>query len=196
MNKLDAQLFEYYEILISDIKLKPHQTHSVASSIELEIENLKCTPSFFNEVNNSSPVSLRSRLDELIAYQAWSDFAFQCKEPFIARTNVTTQSYICFVYLKDAIFEIIARKAPDDSISKKCASYLSFGKVRDFRNAFSHANWEYSPNFDHLECWVLEDAQKKSGPMRNFQVKQYELNFWQTLSRGIGYSIYQSLLDL
>lgn len=195
MKHLDDQIFAFYERLVTDINIEPEKTHIVASTVASETENLKSNSSIIEEIAKCSPISLTSRLNELIAYQAWSDFAYQSKQPFIVRTNIIVMSYISFIYLKDALFEVILKYTPDNSVSKKCAAYLTSGKVRDFRNAFSHANWEYAPNFRHLECWVLEDARNKSGLVRNFQVTQDDLDFWQTLSRGLGYSIYLTLLN-
>jgi hypothetical protein len=146
------------------------------------------------EIRAASPVPLSARLEELVAFQAWSDFATSVKRnPAITRASVVVQNYICFVYLKDACFEVVAKRAAAGSVAARSAEYLSRSAVRDFRNAFSHANWRYNASFTGLECWVLEDARNRSGAMRHFEVSQSDLNFWQTLSRGVAYATYEQL---
>lgn len=146
------------------------------------------------EIKAASPVPLSARFEELVAFQSWSDFASSVGiNPSIARASVVVQNYICFVYLKDACFEVVSKRAAPCSVAARTSAFLSRGAVRDFRNAFSHANWRYNASFTGLECWVLEDARNRSGPMRTFEVSQADLNFWQALSRGVAYATYEQL---
>jgi hypothetical protein len=76
-------------------------------------------------------------------------------------------------------------RAAVGSVAARSPEYLQRCAVRDFRNAFSHANWRYNTAINGLECGVLEDARNRSGTMRHFDIPQSDLNFWQALSRGV-----------
>ena len=192
MQHLDKQLAMFSSRLCTEVGLKSEEASKLATLVAADIRFLPVETK--QEVRAASPVSLSDRLDELVAFQAWSDFAHSSrKNPAIIRASVVVQNYICFVYLKDACFEVVAKRAPAGSVAARCAEYLSRGAVRDFRNAFSHANWRYNSTFSGLECWVLEDPRSKSGTMRHFEVPQEDLNFWQALSRGVAYATYEQL---
>jgi hypothetical protein len=70
--------------------------------------------------------------------------------------------------------------------------YLTENPVRAFRNAIAHSNWTYSSDFHGLVYW----ARKGSDPdeaLSRFEVFQGDLDFWQTLSRGVAYAAYTSI---
>lgn len=102
------------------------------------------------------------------------------------------QIYVCLVYLSDACFQIVKHAGDfnEDSVLVRCSKYLSTGKRRKFRNAFVHANWQYTSDFSGLECWAEED-----GRPERFVVSQQDLDFWSTLSRGVAYAVYEQLKD-
>lgn len=180
--------------LQQEVGLNVEESKKVATLVAADVRFLPTTVKA--EFASASPVPLTARLEELTAFQAWSDYASSIRaRPEITRAQVVAQNYICFVYLKDACFEVIARHASQGSVAGRCAAYLSRGAVRDFRNAFSHANWCYSKDFSGLECWVLEDVRSHSGKMRHFNVSQDDMNFWQTLSRDVAYATYEQLRD-
>jgi hypothetical protein len=192
MQHLDRQLAPFRDRLCSEVGLKPEDAGKVATLVAADIRFLPVEAK--TEIKAASPVPLSVRFEELVAFQAWSDFATSVRNnPAITRASVVVQNYICFVYLKDACFEVVARLAAAGSVAALSAGYLSRGAVRDFRNAFSHANWNYNTTFTGLNCWVLEDARNRSGPMRHFEVSQADLNFWQALSRGVAYATYELL---
>ncbi len=192
MKHLDQQLAMFRGRLCDEVGLQLDESKKVATMVAADIRFL--APEAKAEIKATSPVPLSARLEELVAFQTWSDFATSVtNNPAITRASVVVQNYICFVYLKDACFEVVAKRAAAGSVAARCAKYLSRGAVRDFRNAFSHANWRYNATFTGLECWVLENARNRSGPMRNFEVSQEELNFWQMLSRAVAYASYEQL---
>lgn len=192
MQHLDRQLATHRERLCREVGLKPEDAGKVATLVAADIRFLPVEAK--TEIKETSPVPLAARFEELVAFQAWSDFATSIRgNPAITRASVVVQNYICFVYLKDACFEVVSRRAAAGSVAALSASYLSRGVVRDFRNAFSHANWNYNENFTGLRCWVREDARNRAGPMRHFEVSQADLNFWQALSRGVAYATYEQL---
>jgi hypothetical protein len=182
MQHLDRQLAHFRNRLCDEIGINTEDVGKVATLVAADIRFLSVEAKA--EISAASPVPLSARFEELVAFQSWSDFATSIQgNPAITRASVVVQNYICFVYLKDACFEAVARRAAPDSVAARCAGYLSRGAVRDFRNAFSHANWCYNTTFTGLECWVLEDARNRSGPLRHFEVSQDDLDFWQALSR-------------
>lgn len=190
LKKLDRQIALYKDDLIRHVGLSDFEAMNVASLVEKEIFS---DGRFQNEYDKVSPVPIESRYEELIAFQQWTDnLSSKISDPYTTRTRVISQCYICFVYLKDACFEIL-NKWNTSLVATRCAIYLSNGKVRDFRNAFSHANWYYSQNNSYLICWVKENSRDPSSLLRKFIVPQAELDFWQTLSRGIAYTVFLSL---
>jgi hypothetical protein len=193
MEYIDKQISKYSQFLISEVKLNRTESMNVASLVE---EEIKAKKSFQRRFRNASPIPIKSRLDELNSFQSWSDFNnfIQNTDPCITRTAVIAQCYICFVYLKDSCFELLIDLNPKFVVTR-CAKYLSEGKVRDFRNAFSHVNWHYNKDFSGLICWVREEANNSKSKMRNFVVSQQELSFWQTLSRGVAYATFLALTD-
>lgn len=192
MKHLDHQLAVFRDRLRSDVGLTEDEAGKVATIVAADIRFLAVEAKA--EIKSASLIPLSARLEELVAFQSWSDFATSVKSnPAITRASVVVQNYICFVYLKDACFEVVAKHAAAGSVAARASAYLSRGTVRDFRNAFSHANWRYNKSFSGLECWVLEDSRNRSGPIRHFEVSQDDLNFWQALSRGVAYATYTQL---
>ena len=192
MQYLDRQLAGFKAQLQSEVILSAEEAIKVATFVSTDIRFLPEPAK--KEIAATSPVPLSARLDELVAFQQWADLASSIqRNPAVTRAQVIVQIYVCLVYLKDACFEEIARRAAHDSVAARCAAYLSSGTVRDFRNAFSHANWCYKSDFSGLECWVLENARRKEGRMRHFQVSQQDLDFWQALARCVAYATYTQL---
>ncbi len=192
MQRLDRQIAKFESDLVAGVAITIEESRKVATHVATDVRFLPKAAK--DEISLASWVPLQSRFKELVAFQRWSDFAVaQQDKPEITHAAVIVQTYVCFVYLKDACFEILAARLPTHSVTAKCCAFLSRAKVRDFRNAFSHGNWCYSPNIAALDCWVALDARDPNGPHRQFQVTQAELDFWQTLSRGVAYATYQQL---
>jgi hypothetical protein len=192
MQHLDRQLQVFRSELEQLVGLTGDESTKVATLCAADVRFLPVQVK--DEIRSASLVPIQARLDELAAFQAWNDIALaSAPHPAVTRAQVVVQNYICFVYLKDACFGVLASHAAASSVASRCAAFLSTGSVRDFRNAFSHANWCYKPDFSGLECWVLADPRNKSGAIRHFEVSQHELNFWQALSRGVAYAVYEQL---
>ncbi len=192
MKHLDRQLSAFQSELTRFVGLTDDESRKVATLCAADVRFLPVEAKA--NIISSSLVPIQARLDELVAYQAWNDIALASPpHPAVTRARVVVQNYICFVYLKDACFEVLQARAPANSVAMRCAAFLSRGAIRDFRNAFSHANWCYKLDYSGLECWVLADPRSKSGAMRHFDVSQHELNFWQALSRAVAYATYLNL---
>ena len=192
MKHLDQQLALYKDDLQREVALRNDECEKVATLVAADVRFLSTEVK--DEIRAASPVPLKARYEELIAFQRWNEYAVSIKSrPEITRAQVIVQNYICFGYLKDACFEVVARKAVVGSVAERCMRFLTTGAVRDFRNAFAHANWCYNSDFSGLKCWVLEDARKKDSPLRPFEVSQHDLVFWQALSRGVAYATYEQI---
>jgi hypothetical protein len=192
LQKLNRQLAAHRSRLLGDVGLTADEASKVATLVASDIRFL--SPDAKAEIKAASPVSISARIDELLVFQAWMDLAHSLpKHPTIIRTQVIVQNYVCFIYLKDACFEVISKQAPPKSVAARCAKHLSRGAVRDFRNAFSHANWQYNSTYTGLECWVRQNARNRSGSLKHFVVSQDDLTFWQTLSRAVAYATYLQL---
>ena len=192
MRNLDAQLKTFKDELVELVGLTSDEATKVATLCAADVRFLASDVK--DEIRTASLVPIQARFDELTAFQAWSEIAgSSAPHPAVVRAQVVVQNYMCFVYLKDACFTVLAAHAASNSVASRCAKFLSTGLVRDFRNAFSHANWCYNQDFSGLECWVLADARNKAGAVRHFEVSQSQLNFWQALSRGVAYAVYEQL---
>ena len=192
MKILDRQISNYSQRLETEVGLHSEECLKVATLVAADVRFL---PSDIKgEIKSASPVPIKARLDELIAFQAWMDLASSNRtNPSVTRAQVIVQNYICFIYLKDACFEVLANKSLKDSIANRCARFLTQGSIRRFRNAIAHANWCYTPDFSGLEYWVLKDSRKREKAMIHFQASQADLNFWQALSRCVAYATYTQL---
>lgn len=192
LQKLNRQLAVHRKRLLTDVGLTADEASKVATLVASDIRFL--SPDAKAEIKAASPVQIAARIDELLVFQAWMDLAHSLpKHPTIVRAQLIVQNYICFIYLKDACFEVISKQAAPKSVAARCAKHLSRGAVRDFRNAFSHANWQYNSTYTGLECWVLQNSHNRSGPLKHFCVSQDDLTFWQALSRAVAYATYLQL---
>lgn len=188
---LDAQMRRFFERLTTAIHLEPEAATKLATVIASDVRFLTLEQK--SAIKSASPVPLKDRLTELRAFQGWMDLSHTAAgNAFVARAQVISQNYICFVYLPEACFRILARVCPSGSATKKCAQFLSDNPVRAFRNAIAHANWTYHTDFGAIIYW----ARKGSDPndsLERFEVEQSELSFWQALSRCVAYAAYSNL---
>jgi hypothetical protein len=192
MRRLDAQLHAFAPSLTREVGLTPEESAKVATTVAADVRFLP--PEAKARIGAASPVPLKARFEELVAFQSFMDTARMAgPDPSVTRAQLIVQNYVCFVYLKDACFEVLAGEVSPTSVAKRCATFLATGAVRDFRNAFSHANWKYTADFSGLMCWVRRDARDAASAMREFVVSQDRLEFWQCLSRGVAYAAFHHL---
>jgi hypothetical protein len=191
MKHLDKQISYWEHKLKSQVKIPAEYCGSLASSIQNEIGSL--TQNEINSLIDYNPVDLKSRIEELQAFQSMMDTFNQMKpRPEIVRTQVITQNYICFVYLKDTLFELLKKTMPSDSLTNKCCKFLLNNPVRAFRNSIAHGNWKYKSDFSGLEFWAHKGVPNQE-PMYKWEVHQDDLSFWQALSRMIAYVTYLTI---
>jgi hypothetical protein len=163
----------------------------LATTIAADVRFL--SPEQKAEMRAASPVPLEDRLTELQAFQGWMDQARTVKNnPFVARAQVLSQNYICFVYLPEACFSVLVKACPSGSAAKKCAQFLSNNPVRAFRNSIAHANWTYRADFSAIVYWSRKGSDLNE-PLERFEVEQDDLSFWQALSRCVAYAAYSNL---
>jgi len=188
---LDAQMQPFASRLTSEVKLTPEMAAKLATTIAADVRFLSSEQKA--EMRAASPVPLEDRLTELQAFQGWMDQARTVQDnPFVTRAQVLSQNYICFVYLPEACFSVLAKACPSGSAAKKCAQFLSNNPVRAFRNAIAHANWTYRADFGAIVYWSRKGSNPNE-PLERFEVEQNDLSFWQALSRCVAYAAYSNL---
>ncbi len=193
MQNYNNQLYEYKKFLKLNVKIQDSQLRSVASIIASEIEQKKDL--IASELKTISPISLETRMEELIAFQQMMEIFNQMKpKPAIVRTQVVSENYFCFVYLKDSLFEVLKKQSEVGSVTKKCMKFLLNNPVRAFRNSVAHGNWKYLDDFSGIEFWARKGSEK-NGKMSHFTVSQTELGFWKTLSKAIAYITFINVKD-
>lgn len=188
---LDAQMQPFAARLTSEVKLTPEMAAKLATTIAADVRFLSLEQKA--EMRAASPVPLKDRLAELQAFQGWMEQARTVRNnPFYTRAQVLSQIYICFVYLPEACFRVLAKACPSGSAAKKCAQFLSNNPVRAFRNATAHANWTYRADFGAVVYWARKGSDPNE-PLERFEVEQNDLAFWQALSRCVAYAAYSNL---
>lgn len=188
---LDEQMRQWSARLRDDLKIASPKSDALASIIAREVHGLSFEAK--DRVRTASLVPLRSRLDELIAFQKWMDLTrLSSPHPVVVRAQVITELYICFVYLGEACFAVLRKELPTGSVTRKCCKFLTENPVRALRNAVAHSNWYYLPDFSGLEFWAKKGPDPSEPPSR-FVVLQEELSFWQALARCTAYASYLTL---
>lgn len=189
---LDQQMAVFAERLEREVKVSPTVVSKLATTIAADVRFLPAEAKV--ELRESTPVAIRDRLSEVQSFQSWMDVAHTVRNPSITRAQVITQNYICFVYLPESLFRVLAKHCPSGSAARKCAQFLSNNPVRSFRNAVAHANWTYRQDFGALVYWARKGADPDE-PLQRFEVEQSELSFWQSLSRCLAYASLTSLSE-
>ena len=191
MEYLDKQMTAWSKRLMTELKIKEEDAQKLATTIASEIRWLSIEVK--REIIEASPVDIKQRYEELLAFQNWMDIANKSeKNPAIARAQVIVQNYICFVYLNESCFNILRKHLPSGSASKKCCDFLVNNPVRAFRNAIAHSNWCYKDDYSGLRYWAKKGADPDE-PLIEFEVNQDDLSFWQAIARCTAYAAYENL---
>ena len=188
---LDRQVGAFASRLTAAVGLSAAEATKLATLVAAEVRFLDTDSKA--EVIAASPVSLRNRLDELRAFQRWTEIASDVRRnPAVVRAHVIAQNYVCFVYLSEACFRVLRRISKPESVTRRCCKYLTDNPMRAFRNAIAHSNWTYGEGFRSLVFWAKKGSDPEE-PLSRFEVSQEELDFWQTLSRAVAYAAYTTL---
>ncbi len=188
---LDEQLGRFSEQLRAAVGLSDDEVNKVSTLVATEVRFLDAASK--QQIHAASPVPLAARLDELRAFQMWMEIAANIQgHPAVTRAQVITQNYVSFVYLGEACFQVLRKVSGAKSVTHRCCSFLTDNPVRAFCNAIAHSNWSYRSDFGGLVFWARKGSVPDE-PLTEFEVSQDELNFWQTLSRGVAYAAYTSL---
>jgi hypothetical protein len=177
-SNLDEQIGRWAGRLRDDALVPFSECRRLASAIATELT--EAPDDTIRRLADASPVPVQARLDELVAFQAFSELINEVRHPAVIRARVIAQCYICFVYLKDRWFVSLAEAFPRTAAVALVARYLTSGRVRSFRNAFAHGNWRYAEDFSGIEFW-------DRGSTAPDKVSQDDMDFWQTLSRCVAY---------
>jgi hypothetical protein len=169
------------------VRVPAEAVEKLATTITADVRFLKSEQKA--EIRAASRVPVQDRLAELQAFQGWMDHANSIRSnPCIARAQVLSQNYICFVYLPEACFRVLAKACPSGSATKRCAQFLINNPVRAFRNAI----WTYRADFGAIIYWARKGSEPDE-PTERFEVEQNDLFFWQALSRCVAYVAYSNL---
>lgn len=190
--KLDLQLQQFSSLLRAELKLDVDQSNRLATTISQDLDNL--SDETRNALRDSSLVPIKDRLDELVAFQGWTEAAASLDHPSIVRAHVITQNYVCFVYLGESCFSILKKNLPSGSSTRKACQFLTDNPVRAFRNAIAHANWKYKEDYSGIEFWARKGSDANE-PLVKLEVDQVTLNFWQALSRTVAYVTFTKLSE-
>jgi hypothetical protein len=192
MDHIDEQMQQWSTRLRDDLRIGPPESNQLFTTITKEVAALPDDAK--QRVREASQIPLKTRIEELVAFQGWMDFVHSMTEPHsvIVRAQVVYQNYTCFVYLGESCFNVLKKELPSGSSAKKCCKFLTDNPVRAFRNAIAHANWRYLPDFSGLEYWARKGAEPTE-PMSRFEVSQQNLSFWQALARCTAYASFLTL---
>jgi hypothetical protein len=184
-SKLDAHMRRYSPRLRDDLRIEAAASNHLATTIARECASL--SPEALAEIRQQDVVGLDTRLEELIAFQAFMDLAGSIPpHPPVTRAQVITQNYVCFVYLGDSCFRVLQKHTPPASTTCRCCRFLTDNPIRAFRNSLAHANWKYNDDFTGLRYWARKGSDPNE-PLSAFEVSQLELGFWQALARCVAY---------
>jgi len=188
---LDQQMQPFADLLIDELKLSSEVAATLATNIAADVRFLSQDQKV--EIRSASPVPIEDRLAELQAFQGWMEQANAIRNnPFVTRAQVLTQNYICFVYLPEACFRVLAKVCGTKSTAKKCAKFLISNPVRAYRNAIAHANWIYRADFGAIIYWARKGSDPNE-PLERFEVDHNALSFWKALSRCVAYAAFSNL---
>jgi hypothetical protein len=192
--KLDGIMRQYFPRLRGDLGLTPPASNSLASTLASEVHALPSD--VLRGIRDEDVVGLQRRIDELVAFERFMDFASQAQAASgsfapRARAQVVCQLYTVFVYLGDACFSRLRKSAATGSVLKKCCKYLTDYPVRGLRNAVAHSGWRYTDDFTGIMFHYFEDEQKMK--RRDYTVTQLELDFWDKLARVTAYAAFQTI---
>jgi hypothetical protein len=192
MEHLDKQMHQWSTRLWDDLRIGPPEGNQLATTITREVAALSDESK--KRIGEASQIPLKTRIEELVAFQGWMDFVHATSDPHpvIVRAQVIYQNYICFVYLGESCFNVLKKELPQASTSRKCCKFLTDNPVRAFRNALAHANWRYLADFSGLEYWGRKGAEPTE-PMVRFEVLQQDLSFWQAVARCTAYASFLAL---
>lgn len=177
--------------LIDELKIKEEESQKLATTIASEVRWLSTEAK--SEINKASPVDIKHRYEELLAFQGFMDIVHKSeKHPSVVRAQVIVQNYICFVYLNENCFNVLRKHVANDTACKKCCNFLINNPVRAFRNAIAHSNWCYKSDYSGIRYWARKGSDPGE-PLNEFEVNQDDLSFWQTVARCTAYAAYENL---
>jgi hypothetical protein len=192
--KLDEIMRRYSTRLRDDLGLTPPASNCLASTIASEVQALP--HDILRAIRDEDVVGLQRRIDELVAFESFMDFASRMQAesgnvPPLTRAQVTCQLYTVFVYLGEGCFARLRKSAASGSVLRKCCKYLTDYPVRGLRNAVAHSSWRYADDFSGIVFHYFEDEHKTK--RTDYTVTQLELDFWDKLARVTAYAAFQTI---
>lgn len=171
--------------LTSDVGLTTDACAALGTMIATELHELSVP--LHSIFDDGTAVGFEDRVAEIIGFQGFMEATVPIQtSPYVSRARFLVQNYVCFVYLKEAWLERLGSAAANETAIHRCSSFLTSGRVRAFRNAFSHARWRYADDFTGVDYWDRASS-RRDAPLQRFHVDQSELDFWQALTRCVSY---------
>jgi len=139
---MDRSLAEYPEELRA-IGIAEEQICCLASAIRdefmaLDAQNLKDKfPLYYPDASSIS--------DQIIYNWTFAETHVKLlySDDSVNQMGVLAANYLYFVYTQDTLLKAIKGFSPRKGPSRALSIFLTEGKVRRFRNAFSHGTWRY-----------------------------------------------------
>jgi hypothetical protein len=186
---LDTQMKHWSSRLVTDVKLLPKVVSCLATTIAADILSLPIE----DEMRQATPVPLERRREEIAAFDSFAKLTQKTQAPPPIQHGVfITANYLCFIYLPESCFRIVAKAAPAGSSAKKCAKFLSDNPIRAFRNSLAHGNWIFKDDYSGIVYWARKGADKNE-PIVRYEVDQESLYFWQQLALCVAYVIFSDI---
>lgn len=137
---------------VAGLNLGNDVSERLASTIYAEVFELG--ELVHNRLRRAMAVSPEDYLDEMGAFQRWTDIAHGLgSDPVIVRAHVMTQLYVAFVWLRDSLLDPLAAVLAHDAATSHTIAFLRTGERRRLRNAVAHGRWRYMDDFSGLDCW-------------------------------------------
>jgi hypothetical protein len=179
---LDAKLAAFATKLRDDLRIAPPASNALATTIRSDIASL--------DIGNlpnpakDNPLSLKDRYIELQEFLLWMQQ--RANDPN-CYGQLLSANYMCFVYLKDAYFEVLRDQLPKHSVAYKCCVFLTQDPIRAFRNALAHGNWRLILDRSGIDFWDRDKGDRNKPPLR-FRLNQNDLHFAQYLAIATAYA--------
>lgn len=146
---LDVQIAKWSSRLQS-LRIPESLCQSAVSEIAREVRS-NIVP-VFQYIIAEDHLTPRQRVDEITGFQKFHEYVADNRGvPALVRARVSYINYICFVYLKESLFEKIRSRFPKDSTIGRLMKPLLSDKCHLFRNAVAHGTWCYADDYKGLK---------------------------------------------
>lgn len=189
---IDSQMRPHARRLEEKVGIQPTQARSLATTIFGEISasdaNLR------EAIRNSSPVSVKRRLLFFEDYQVWDTViraASHCPSNPAPPPQIVRRSYVemqwvihlycSFIFAGDSLFEVLKKKGPAGSCTRKCTAFIRENPIRALRHAVAHGNWQLQTETS-VDYWARK-GESMDAALTQYQATYDDLKFYLDLTR-------------